>query len=235
MVRASMVRSDNACTISELNDSFDVDSAIGGFLADPACAFLELPRLLSAEQRKHTKKVVEAYPGLKCESFGLGKDRRLHLFKSILEEKSFNETSVSEGQVTVKNTFIDDWINVEGSPADHRTVQSMPHNMFGQCLSDELSRQVGISRDGKEPGIAVVNKETTCAVTDTKQEHLFALGAEVVIDGLVKAPAFNGMSGVVQSWDVETARYNVLLASAPVNGQRWAKIKGDNLRYAFPR
>jgi len=49
----------------------------------------------------------------------------------------------------------------------------------------------------------------------------------------MKLPAFNGLSGVVQSWDEETRRYNVLLCSA-VNGRQWAKLKADNLRPAVP-
>lgn len=263
MVGTSMVRSEyisdiadaKASAVGDVNDSFDVDEVIAGFQADPNCASLELPRLLSAEQRKHVKKVAEGYPGVKCESFGMGNDRQLHLFKSINEEAALE---CSPHRVSVKNTFIDDWVNA-GAPANARNVQSMPHNMFGQCLYAELSEQAESPADDKEEAAdntsthssengsrlgRWADQEVEEGRTDSTKAtmsqptclpsapfQLFPLGAEVVIDGLVKAPMFNGAAGVVQSWDAETGRYNVLLA-----GQRWAKIKGENLRYlAQPR
>lgn len=243
--------SDIVDTVGDVNDSFDVEEVIAGFQADPNCASLELPRLLSADQRKQVKKVAEGYPGVKCESFGMGNDRQLHLFKSINEEAALE---CSPHRVSVKNTFIDDWVNAEGAPANARNVQSMPHNMFGQCLYAELSEQAEFPTDDKEEaadttsthssetgsrrgrwadqevedGSADSTKATLSLSTGVPAApyQLFPLGAEVVIDGLVKAPMFNGAAGVVQSWDAETGRYNVLLA-----GQRWAKIKGENLRY----
>lgn len=57
----------------------------------------------------------------------------------------------------------------------------------------------------------------------------FPPGAEVIIDGLLKAPAFNGRQGVVQSLDIQSGRYSVLLS----DGQ-WTKIKGENLRWFAP-
>jgi hypothetical protein len=59
----------------------------------------------------------------------------------------------------------------------------------------------------------------------------FPPGSEVIIDGLLKAPAFNGQKGVVQSLDADTGRYSVLLTEGA--GQ-WAKVKGGNLRWAMP-
>ena len=43
--------------------------------------------------------------------------------------------------------------------------------------------------------------------------HAFAAGTEVVVEGLTRQPAFNGLRGVVQSVDGSTGRFNVLLAS----------------------
>jgi hypothetical protein len=61
------------------------------------------------------------------------------------------------------------------------------------------------------------------------------LGTEVIIQNLVKLPAFNGLSGVVQSLDAATGRYDVLLADpAGVSGWRWVKVKGDNLIVNVP-
>eukprot|EP00928_Gymnodinium_smaydae_P040178 TRINITY_DN27295_c0_g1_i1.p1 TRINITY_DN27295_c0_g1~~TRINITY_DN27295_c0_g1_i1.p1 ORF type:complete len:339 (-),score=57.97 TRINITY_DN27295_c0_g1_i1:198-1214(-) len=60
--------------------------------------------------------------------------------------------------------------------------------------------------------------------------HL-AAGTEVVVDGLMKLPAFNGLRGTVVSLDETSGRYNVLLnsPSAP-GGSQPAKVKGENLR-----
>eukprot|EP00928_Gymnodinium_smaydae_P029068 TRINITY_DN21997_c0_g1_i1.p1 TRINITY_DN21997_c0_g1~~TRINITY_DN21997_c0_g1_i1.p1 ORF type:complete len:388 (+),score=57.86 TRINITY_DN21997_c0_g1_i1:140-1165(+) len=62
--------------------------------------------------------------------------------------------------------------------------------------------------------------------------HL-AAGTEVVIEGLSKCPAFNGLRAVVQSLDESTGRYNLLVQSSTApGGQQWAKVRGENLRLA---
>merc|ERR1712228_676346 len=64
---------------------------------------------------------------------------------------------------------------------------------------------------------------------------LLAPGSEVVIEGLHRLPAFNGLGGVVQAFDEESGRYSVLLDSpAGPGGHQWAKVKRDNLRSALP-
>jgi hypothetical protein len=254
-----MVMIEDASTFiaSSAKDCFDVESAIDGFRADPNRASFELPRLLSADQRKHAKKIAEGYPDLKCESFGLGKDRQLHLFKCNAADKSISEEATSEcppQRVSVKNTFIDDWISSNELKADARVVQSMPHNMFGQCLTAELAAlaepeaEQSAAEESEPEGEGATNEADASTAPNNDgpklcrrwanvplfelpiEEQMFAVGAEVVIEGLVKAPSFNGASGVVQSYDAETGRYNVLLV-----GQRWAKIKGENLQYTRPR
>ena len=40
---------------------------------------------------------------------------------------------------------------------------------------------------------------------------MFAPGTQVVVDGLVHAASFNGLSGWIESFDAETNRYNVQL------------------------
>jgi len=228
---------ERAGVASGTNDSFDVEMAIAELLADPSRTSLELPCLLSAEQRKHAKKVVEQHPDLKCESFGLGKDRQMHLFKCKLVDKSAKGDQIVEcspQRVSVKNTFINDWI--ENSPADERVVQSMPHNMFGKCLSLERSRCDLPTVEGQGSTSRLADEAESIMPQSAngvlEEDQLFALGTEVVIDGLVKAPSFNGAIGVVQSWDADSGRYNILLASATTAGQQWAKIKGVNLRQA---
>lgn len=58
----------------------DVAAAVREFLADPHRSSLELP-YLSIGQRHDAKMLAEQHLDLKCETFGLGKDQRLHLFK----------------------------------------------------------------------------------------------------------------------------------------------------------
>jgi hypothetical protein len=208
-------------------DAFEVDAAIASFLADPKRESLELPRSLSAEQRKHAKKMVEMHQEhLKCESFGLGAERQMFVFKCIADENN-PQNSVKGARfsdrspVSVKNTFIDDWIPEFGCPADERNVQSMPHNMFAKSLAAEFA------------GASIANEEVSAiANTTVVEECSYAVGTEVIIDGLVKAPMFNGAQGVVQSWDAETGRFNILLTFATSSGHTHAKVKGENLRLA---
>jgi hypothetical protein len=59
----------------------------------------------------------------------------------------------------------------------------------------------------------------------------FPPGSEVIIDGLLKVPGFNGQRGIVQSLDADTGRYSVLLTEG---ARQLAKVKGENLRWAIP-
>lgn len=54
--------------------------AIISFLADTDRDSLELPHMTTG-QRKQTKKILDQYPDITCESCGFGTERRLHLFK----------------------------------------------------------------------------------------------------------------------------------------------------------
>jgi len=247
-VSALAVESEYIGAACGANDVFDIEVAIKGLLADPTLASMKLPRTLSSEQRKHVKKIVEQHHELKCESFGLGEDRQMHLFKRNSGDKQLHNnvsgdrmSDCSPQSVRVKNTFIDDWIQTDGMPADGRIVQSMPHNMFAQRLSAEMSGHV--TSAGQEFNEAHEDRHTYEVTTGAGcriaakpgvDEHQYALGTEVVIDGLVKAPMFNGASGIIQSWDADSQRYDILLTVATSGGQRWAKVKGDNLRLAMP-
>lgn len=219
------------------NDSVDIDAAIASILADPNCVSLELPCLLTAEQRKLAKRAVAEHPDLKCESFGMGGDRRLHVFRCKPKEGANLALDCSPHRVNVKNTFIDDWVDTEGVSVDRRVVQSMPHNMFGQCLSAELSEhsKSSVEERGSTPPLRV-NEDAASAKCGTAQdlrlveEQVIVLGTPVVIDGLIKSPGFNGSRGVVQSWDAASGRYNVLLSSSVIGGHRFAKVKAENLQ-----
>jgi hypothetical protein len=65
---------------AEKEEEPDLEALVAAFLADECRATLELPRM-SAGQRKQAKRLVEQHPGLRCESFGFGQERQLHLFK----------------------------------------------------------------------------------------------------------------------------------------------------------
>jgi hypothetical protein len=80
--------------------NFDVQASLDIFLADASKSSLELPPLTS-EQRRQVKKAAAQHMGLRCESFGFGEERRVHLFKI---------GDASSG-VMVRNTFIDGFAN----------------------------------------------------------------------------------------------------------------------------
>merc|ERR1711920_512678 len=61
------------------------------------------------------------------------------------------------------------------------------------------------------------------------EDRVLDAGTEVVISGLVKCPAFNGLSGTVQSLDVQSGRYDILVTIA-AGGHKWAKVKRENLQ-----
>merc|ERR1712094_41752 len=111
---------------------------------------------------------------------------------------------------------------------DERIVQSMPPGMFRQCILSECSNEaascttsIPLSEPEAEPISSSLNEEA-----DTNLP--LSLGALVVVEGLVKAPAFNGQSAVVQGFDYETGRYSISLA---ISGScQQAKVKRENLR-----
>lgn len=59
-------------------------------------------------------------------------------------------------------------------------------------------------------------------------------GMPVVLEGLTNAPHFNGLSAMVESFDVETNRYNVQLPILDISGAcQVAKIRPENLRIDY--
>mmetsp|Transcript_65919 Transcript_65919/g.157630 ORF Transcript_65919/g.157630 Transcript_65919/m.157630 type:complete len:419 (+) Transcript_65919:100-1356(+) len=339
---------------------FDLEATINRFLADENTLSLELPRTLTAEQRKQTRRLADQHPGVKCESFGFGAERQLHLFKKGAPPPGQAASTVAGqdnggGTVRVKNTFIDDWvageeggekepvqfrsmpvsllqrtlqrclveggdkidlpttmeelqasesvssprsdaanpadidlaahaalpplpdglkvrntfIHIETMPVVNRIVQSMPDGMFQQCLEAELSAQSAAEASvssttapapptqapSKAPpqllATTVIAEPPTAAplttpkvgpdpsiqppppsrpAPDPAAQSALAPGAEVEITRLLKLPDFNGLTGVIQSYDAESGRYDVLLNSATgTAGWRWVKVKVENL------
>jgi len=156
---------------SMASQGFDVSSAILAFLADKTHTSLELPHMTTG-QRKQTKKLVEQHPELTCESYGFGHERQLHLFKRRQETETVpavasNEIIISElsckiapdsaagypyesaalggGAVSVKNTFIDDFIenNSDALAQESRVVTTMPPALSRILLN------IASSADGK--------------------------------------------------------------------------------------
>jgi len=143
-------------------------------------------------------------------------------------------------ELQIRNTFI----HFEGlSQADERAVQSMPHGMFKQCILAEVS-QGGHMTPSTRSGYDTPDTPTSVcegllesmnanAFEDANEKHSeLSLGALVIVEGLTKVPAFNGCSAVIQGWDEDTKRYNIMLA-AP-GGCQQAKIKQENLRVIMP-
>jgi len=133
----------------------------------------------------------------------------------------------------VRNTFI----HYGDAPADKRAVQSMPHGMFRQCILTESVPKSMTCEDEYPDSVFPPTPSSEAEAEPTEyivNEQTFKLcvGALVVVEGLVKAPAFNGRSAVVQGWDEATGRYSILLASS--DGSQEAKIKEENLRMVLP-
>jgi hypothetical protein len=277
-------------------EEFNLASMIQEFLSDPKRSSLELPHMTTG-QRKQTKKIVDEYPELKCESFGFGQDRKLHLFKQTANTSSGDETGMAQkaddekltecnsqnlGPVEVAgNTSslhcimegavckldlsgIHDYAKVplpecstaspssctsEGSPAstfremlppwlgpppglevevrntfvhfnetpavDERAVQSMPKNMFRQSLLKEaMNAEAGHMGLDQPPGLlGPVGAPNPQSRLQNEEDRVLAPGATVIIHGLQKSPAFNGLKGTVQSLDAETCRYNIFCSA----------------------
>merc|ERR1712100_12556 len=110
---------------------------IAEFSQDASRTSMELPSMTTGE-RKSAKKLLEEYPGLRCESFGLGKERRLHLFKSQPQQAgNVKVFGVEPSQLRVKNTFI----HFDSPPIEERATQSMPLGVFRECLFAEASQK----------------------------------------------------------------------------------------------
>lgn len=302
------------CGAEKVVGELDLESLIQEFLADDSRSTLGLPHMTTG-QRKQTKKLVEQHPGLRCESFGLGQERQLHLFKAsdgaagapssaavapaaavISPQKpaplslpsaggsagntperagveqqwetatTACSTSASTmgspgtsprgsailrhfgvgkppglatplGVAAVRNTFIH--FDFEGSKEDDRQVQSLPHGMFRQRLWAEAHSE-GVAEEAPQPPSLPPAVEDTAPAVAAEQSALpeavaphdaLLPGTEVEIRGLSRCPAFNGRRAVVQSYDRESGRYDVVLCSA---GEQRAKVRRENLGPAAP-
>jgi hypothetical protein len=275
--------------------TFDAAALIADFSADSSLMSLELPHMTTG-QRKSTKKLLEQYPDLRCESYGFGADRRLHLFKkghaeATAEAQLFIDTQLAaereesacpqslhrpsdEGRLDfasiaklahqrkieavelgkeskiaseqppelimpltmenlqIRNTFI----HLSEASADERVVQSMPHGMFKQCLLSEAVEALKVAPFCNTPtsagGDSPMLSESEMDLESVDRTFPLCVGALVKVEGLVKLPAYNGCSAVVQGFDEATGRYSILIASP--GGLQQAKIKEENLSVLLP-
>jgi len=142
---------------------------------------------------------------------------------------------LSPKAVHVKNTFV----HFQGTSADQRAVQSMPHGMFRQSLFEEAMRLAALPVAAHATSPTVDSATVTAtghlagAATTSSSCNLLLPGREAIIERLSKCPQFNGQLGVIQSLDEATGRYNILI-TLPGGRQQSAKVKGDNLRPIVP-
>lgn len=109
----------------------DITTLIGQFVAATAETSLVLPHMTTG-QRKSAKKFMEEFPELRCESYGFGAERQLHLFKKnadVVQPESASQAldkscDSSCLRVNVKNTFIDGWVALEPEPILFRSLPS---------------------------------------------------------------------------------------------------------------
>jgi len=239
------------CEQRKLNGgSFDVEAAIADLLIDAGCHSLELPTYLSPQQRSQAKLLAGQHSELKCESYGFGPDRRLHVFKK-------SATTC----IRVKNTFVDGW-NGDENESDAIIFRSMPVNMPGQRRCEEHTPLYSVERANRQLELSPLCTKPAASSARCRPDSLpqglvrpasphssvrsveetplvppgvfntVSSGTMVVIQGLVKAPAFNGRLGKVHSFNAEDGRYDVLLANPPADKAltRWAKVKYENLK-----
>jgi len=142
------------------------------------------------------------------------------------------------GNFQVRNTFI----HIDDMSPDGRSIQSMPHDMFRQCLEEEMFQLgEGSESDAQIPaepahdGVWPVSSyfQTAPASAPSSPDKILP-GTQVIIQGLTKIPAFNGQSGIIERLDEVTGRYSVKLTTGGPGIPKFAKVKGDNLCVATP-
>lgn len=242
--------------------AFDVAETIAEFLADSERTTLELPHMTTGQRKSTKKlleqypqlrsesfgfgaeRQLHIFKECAAEVKQIDKPAIMSPDRSttgsLTQGSSVGGSPVTnDGEVSlpvlheelqVRNTFI----HIEDAPIDERVVQSMPHGMFRQCILSERSKEAAapvVSMPSSEPEAEPMVYDTDDEPDDIANLSL-SPGALVVVEGLVKLPAFNGRSAVIQSFDEQTGRYNVLIASS--GGCQQAKVKAENLRVILP-
>jgi len=237
------------------NSSFDLQAVIAELLSDSGCYSVELPSGLTPAERKLAKSIADQYPELKCESYGFGPDRRCHLFKRSATTCIRLTNTFIEGWSGIEND--EEPVISRSMPAELDIIPTKARADSGCNGMIELpplsptahdtacGPQCGLLPTAQDIDIDEISESTnaetmfepTSPYSDVSSLGVppgifrFPVGTCVLIQGLVKFPAFNGQIGVVHALDEATGRYDVMLAS-PAAGRQWAKVKYENLRPA---
>jgi len=110
-----------------------------------------------------------------------------------------------------------------------RNTQSGPSNeTFGSHLPERTALPLDLTCACKVGFTCWSNAEVTPPPRSPPRKlPRISIGAEVEIDGLSRAPHFNGRVGIVESFDSEMERYAVMLEARK---SCRVKVKGANLR-----
>jgi hypothetical protein len=167
--------------MARASEAFSMEATIASFMGDASRCSMELPPM-SPAQRKHAKAFLEHYPELSSESYGFGKDRKLHLFKRSSKDDSApagpSMRDVIAGgvgsAVNVKNTFIDDWTAPEEEPLALKTLPAyLPTNTV-QCVMDGPVCKLDLSsvRDSDCSTADPCSSPSECSPASTARDSL---------------------------------------------------------------
>jgi len=145
--------------------------AIEEFLADSSRHSFELPHMTTG-QRKNARKLAEQHPEIKCESYGFGQDRQLHLFKrkpaSPQATPAHNSTLCATPAFSVKNTFIDDFSGEEPEPIIFRSMPAPLNKQLLEALAaDSCSKSVDSPASSDDVSTAGSNGEEVASTSES--------------------------------------------------------------------
>eukprot|EP00397_Hematodinium_sp_SG-2012_P047903 GEMP01054667.1.p1 GENE.GEMP01054667.1~~GEMP01054667.1.p1 ORF type:complete len:417 (+),score=100.75 GEMP01054667.1:46-1296(+) len=206
------------------------------------------PATLSSDQRREAKTLAATF-GLQAASFGAGGDRRLHLLRgspnpdaeqvegSVGDHRSIDGAAKSgdkkstEKVVGVRNTFI----HVEDADAREaidRSIWTMPVGALHVELMRELGEVKTLAQDNERTNTKAADVVTVGHSEDTRLADSRGgwIGCAVVLSGLKNAD-YNGVKGIVDSFDDATQRFNVRLDGENDKDDiwRWVKVRPHNM------
>jgi hypothetical protein len=139
------------------------------------------PAVLTAEERK-TVKVTAEKLGLSSQSFGMGSERRIHIFKSTSEDNSCSSdtgsTAESESHdpivefISIKNSFVHFGESGATECRDPRIIQSMPNGKFAEGLKSDIAAAAELGSQ-KRRSVSVLLSDDEDAETEMSSEMLF--------------------------------------------------------------
>merc|ERR1719162_622462 len=108
-----------------LDGRFDVRRAVDAFIQDCNIIAFEFPPYLTSDERNFAKEIVGQHPDLRCETYGFGMHRKLHVFKSENKRPIKKPVQVNTliNDCTSKESY-DDAIGKIFSRSTHAVVNS---------------------------------------------------------------------------------------------------------------